>query len=611
MKASNTEAKIAGGTSGATDRYKFLLEAVKKRRVKSDALEEYLDMFLAEAEELYGPKVDPYQHQFLGIFFKPRRCAYVIPGTDDRGNKTVKVQLTSRSLCSSKSALIELAHESVHLLSPGHHDTMLEEGMACWHEQWWISKCPQAFPEWRVSPAFRYCIKKYNRALDLVTELLSYDASSVKRIREVQPVIGYITSELIQEMVPGIRKSLAKALVARWFKPSSVSKPEIDKRILAVENDSSFVVQDGSVSLNLVSTVGFYGWTKSKGLFQCDPNFKELFEGSPTLNITSVSESDRAHVFKRVDVSKLVNTKLRFTFFIAAKKVRFCGYLPFLNIWNDENRLVREFLAAAQALRGVWDRHDVSFTVPEGARIVELGVRLHKRGSLCFGSTGITSDKHSSKNLCDYLTYPAFPTNLKFVEPLESGAYPSGWMRSFGNTADCGFAPYKDVRIDSKMKFRGQNAVQFRCRSRKANLAPEDFCALLQRFDATQYRGVRIAFSGAWKCKDITSGCEVFIEAGEQIESPLRTSAQILEGSKRWARFLLQLDVPFGAKVIAIGARLFGGGQMHISDFQIECDTIAELDELLFSSSSGVISGGSDEGLGEWDGDLDLGFQDE
>ena len=118
---------------------------------------------------------------------------------------------------------MELAHEAIHLLSPlsfGSGPTILEEGLAEWFAQRYVSRVHQMVFE-RGSDA------KADAVMRAVSTLLSKNESVIKKLRTRQPVISKIDEKLLVE-VAGIQPSEAKFLCADfqsyWRTPSPLSK---------------------------------------------------------------------------------------------------------------------------------------------------------------------------------------------------------------------------------------------------------------------------------------------------------------------------------------------------------------------------------------------------
>jgi hypothetical protein len=114
---------------------------------------------------------------------------------------------------------LELAHESVHVLSPvglGSGPTILEEGLAEWFAQRYVNRVHGITFERGSNP-------KADDVMRAVESLLSKNQLVIKELRTRQPVISKIDEKLLVE-VAGIELSQAKFLCADfrsyWQKPS-------------------------------------------------------------------------------------------------------------------------------------------------------------------------------------------------------------------------------------------------------------------------------------------------------------------------------------------------------------------------------------------------------
>lgn len=175
---------------------------------------------LEEAENIFGPKIEPYPYMFTGINFESDRpwTRYGCEGKEDSlQTKYIFIQLSKNAMHDSPLAIWQLAHECIHLLSPDykHKSTILEEGMATWYQRRWVENCSDIFPQrfktktYGISPKYA----EYLEAYGLVDQLLSVDETSVKRIREIEPRIRNLSSEIIVKAAPWINRETAKKLV--------------------------------------------------------------------------------------------------------------------------------------------------------------------------------------------------------------------------------------------------------------------------------------------------------------------------------------------------------------------------------------------------------------
>ncbi len=161
-----------------------------------------LGSLLALAEERFGPRDSTYC--LLGVEFSAKGPQVWFPGN----RKHIVIQLSLNSLTNVHSALFELSHECIHLLSPevGRSGIVLEEGLATlfsveqmqkyYGEGWWSEK--------RISAYFEAATK--------VEKLLALDSNVIYRLRQEEPTISLITPEMILRHCPSASEELAESL---------------------------------------------------------------------------------------------------------------------------------------------------------------------------------------------------------------------------------------------------------------------------------------------------------------------------------------------------------------------------------------------------------------
>jgi len=176
-----------------------------------------LGEMLLFAEEQFGLRDRNYT--LLGIDFSPSGGRTWYPGNCGH----IIVHLSMDCLRDRQSAYLQLAHESIHLLSPtGTADAnVLEEGIAAHFAErymhttfgngWWSGQI--TFPA-------------YANALAQTRQLLSLDPEIIKKIRREQPTISRITAEQILAHCPDAPTELCQALTERFVPISIVSRPE-------------------------------------------------------------------------------------------------------------------------------------------------------------------------------------------------------------------------------------------------------------------------------------------------------------------------------------------------------------------------------------------------
>jgi hypothetical protein len=162
---------------------------------------------LKMAQELLGPRDKSYT--ILGIEFITQGPPSVwYPGN----RKDIIIQLTTKASCDMRRALFQLAHETVHILSPTggpYRATILEEGLATYFSLYYLEKIH--------IPVQRDYIDnpKYQSAYDDIVSLTKEypDAlEKIKNIRKDQPFISGITYEQLKQTFPKIGDQLAQRL---------------------------------------------------------------------------------------------------------------------------------------------------------------------------------------------------------------------------------------------------------------------------------------------------------------------------------------------------------------------------------------------------------------
>ena len=176
---------------------KFLLTA--KDRSHEQTLMQELIRILKEAELLFGPRDTSYQlstprltecTSSRSFIFRPLRMA--------------RIYLSRESRTKPWIASLELAHEAVHLLSPGWAPTVLEEGLAEWFAQRYADRVHGLSFERGANP-------KADAVMRAVSTLLAKNESVIRNLRTRQPVISKIDEKLLVE-VAGIDRGQAKFL---------------------------------------------------------------------------------------------------------------------------------------------------------------------------------------------------------------------------------------------------------------------------------------------------------------------------------------------------------------------------------------------------------------
>lgn len=165
-----------------------------------------LGEMLCDAEQRYGERDKSYT--VLGVEFCGDSPQIWFPGN----RRHIIIQLSRSCLTSMVQACYQLAHECIHLLSPGpgKHPNVLEEGLAT------------HFAHRYVRETFHHdmpvTIDSYEAARVLVEQLLALDAESVKVIRKQQGSIYKVTAAEIRAVCPACSDGLADQLAWRFVR---------------------------------------------------------------------------------------------------------------------------------------------------------------------------------------------------------------------------------------------------------------------------------------------------------------------------------------------------------------------------------------------------------
>jgi len=161
-------------------------------------MQELLRIF-KEAELLFGPRDTSYQLSIPRLTECTSSRSFIF-----RPLRMTRVYLSREARTKPWIASLELAHEAVHLLSPGWAPTVLEEGLAEWFAQRYADRVHGLSFERGANP-------KADAVMRAVSTLLAKNESVIRNLRTRQPVISKIDEKLLVD-VAGIGLSQAKFL---------------------------------------------------------------------------------------------------------------------------------------------------------------------------------------------------------------------------------------------------------------------------------------------------------------------------------------------------------------------------------------------------------------
>jgi hypothetical protein len=168
-------------------------------RSHEQTLMQELMRILKEAELLFGPRDSSYQLSIPRLTECTSSRSFIF-----RPLRMTRIYLSRESRTKPWLASLELAHEAVHVLSPGWAPTVLEEGLAEWFAQRYADRVHGLSFERGANP-------KADAVMRAVSTLLAKNESVIRNLRTRQPVISKIDEKLLVE-VAGIHRGQAKFL---------------------------------------------------------------------------------------------------------------------------------------------------------------------------------------------------------------------------------------------------------------------------------------------------------------------------------------------------------------------------------------------------------------
>lgn len=195
---------------------KYLLTA-SDRSYEQTLMQELLRIF-KEAERQFGPRDASYQLSMPRITECRSSRTLIL-----RPLRTTRIYLSREARAKPWIASLELAHEAIHILSPGPFGkgpTVLEEGLAECFAQRYADRLHGLTFERGRDP-------KADAVMRAVSALLAKNEFVIRDLRARQPVLSKIDEKLLVE-VAGIERSEAKFLctdfLTYWGRPSPLGK---------------------------------------------------------------------------------------------------------------------------------------------------------------------------------------------------------------------------------------------------------------------------------------------------------------------------------------------------------------------------------------------------
>ncbi len=195
---------------------KYLLTA-SDRSYEQTLMQELLRIF-EETEPLFGPRDASYQLSIPRITECATSRTYIFQPL-----RVARIYLSRNSRTKPSLASVELAHEAIHVLSPGGFGsapTILEEGLAETFAQRYVNRVYGLTFERGADP-------KADAVMHAVSTLLAKNQFVIKELRTRQPVISKIDEKLLVEVAriePGQARFLCTDFRSYWRTPSPLSK---------------------------------------------------------------------------------------------------------------------------------------------------------------------------------------------------------------------------------------------------------------------------------------------------------------------------------------------------------------------------------------------------
>lgn len=205
-----------------------------------------------------------------------------------------------------------------------------------------------------------------------------------------------------------------------------------------------------------------------------------------------------------------------------------------------------------------WQNYEVVLDVPAGATGIAFGILLHGTGSAWINSVKMEAVGMGIPTTgARTLPRPDAPENLA-LEGVAAGA-PRGWLLA-GNKP----ASYNT----------GVEAVAGRPSAYLKSKEPaiEGFGTLMQMFNAEQYLGKRVRFSGSVKAEGVQSWAGLWMRVDKEKDSVAFDNMQRrpIKGTTGLQSYAVVLDVPQEATAIAFGILLAGTGAVWLNDVSFE-----------------------------------------
>lgn len=141
-----------------------------------------------------------------------------------------------------------------------------------------------------------------------------------------------------------------------------------------------------------------------------------------------------------------------------------------------------------------------------------------------------------------------------------------GWLIT-GTTPD----QYR-AALDTRIYNKGKKSVCFQSVAGE-KMDPNHFGTLMQQFQADNYLGKRMRFSGFVRTEMVTDWCGLWMRIDDKLQNTLgfdNMQSRSIKGTVEWNYYACVLDIPLEADCISIGILLSGSGTVWLDDCTFE-----------------------------------------
>ncbi|MGG0823683.1 helix-turn-helix domain-containing protein [Paenibacillus turicensis] len=163
----------------------------------------------------------------------------------------------------------------------------------------------------------------------------------------------------------------------------------------------------------------------------------------------------------------------------------------------------------------------------------------------------------------------SYRSQMKLLIPMKEGIIVSninGWFTT-------GTSPNKyDVHLDHETYHEGSKSLCL-ASNQEIDVTTNEFGTLMQQFQAKQYIGKRMRFSGFVQTENVNGWCGLWMRVDDQKQNMLafdNMEYRSIKGTVSWNYYACVLDIPDEAATISIGILLSGSGKVWLDNCQFE-----------------------------------------